>query len=403
MIEIPLGKRESLRLEFKAAEALKEPEKIAREVVGMLNAEGGEVWIGLREEDGAAVAVEEIPDPEVSRQSLRDFLVDTLEPSPSPQELDLDLVSSTKGSVLRLSIKPDPSRKPYALLRKTGRSFWIRIADRLRVMDREEIRESFLGSKPDEGELRRAEETLKSEFDALQREASRDRIGVFWLRILPVPPFSLNLDALREGNLLLDPRESENRRTGKTFFQAGGRPHLQPGRLTLGESDEAAFSMYRHEGLKLRLPLDKFHAGHEPPVEKPLYWLSLVEIPVSVFRLLSKMLKVEAYWEERPASNTRFLCSIALLGLEGWTLRPLSPRTYQANEWMEYLRHEPRPSSDRDFVLANPLSFKMSELRDHPDRCGFRLVSRVYEAFGFGLNETPREFDQQIGRLILPE
>jgi hypothetical protein len=402
MIEIPLGKREGLHLEFKAAEALKDPEKIAREVVGMLNAEGGEIWIGLREEDGVAVAVEEIPDSEVSRQSLRDFLVDTVEPSPSPK-LKLDLVSSTKGSVLRLSITPDPSRKPYALLRKTGRSFWIRIADRLRVMDREEIREAFQKSEPDEGELRRAEETLKSELDALQREASRDRAGVFWLRILPVPSLSLDLGALREGSLLLDPRESENRRTGKTFFQAGGRSHLQPGRLILGESDETAFSMYRQEGLKLRLPLDKFHAGHEPRAEKPLYWLSLVEIPISVFRLLSKMLKVEAYWEERPASNTRFLCSIALLGLEGWTLRPLSPRTYQANEWMEYLRHEPRPSSDRDFVLANPLSFEMSELRDHPDRCGFRLVSRVYEAFGFGLNEMPRELDQQTGRLILPE
>jgi hypothetical protein len=403
MIEVPLGKREGLHLEFKAAEALKDPEKIAREVVAMLNAEGGEVWIGLREEDGVAVAVEEISDPEVRRQSLRDFLVETLEPSPSPQELDLDLVPSTKGSVLRLSIKPEPSRKPYALLRKVGRSFWIRIADRLRVMDREEIRESFRGSKPDAGELRRAEDTLKSDLEALQREASRDRVGVFWLRILPVPPYSLSLDALRDGNLLLDPRESENRRTGQTFFQAGGRPHLQSGRVILGENDEAAFSIYRHEGLKLRLPLDKFHAGHEPGASKPLYWLTLLETPVSIFRLLSKMLKTESLWEKPLARDELFVCSIALFDLEGWTLRPFSPNLHYIDGWGNYLLQNPRPSSDQDFILAKPLAFPLDEVRDHPDRCGFKLITRVYEAFGLGLNEMPREFDQKAGRLILTE
>jgi hypothetical protein len=407
MIEIPLGKREGLHLEFKAAEALKDPEKIAREVVGMLNAEGGEVWIGLREEDGAAVAVEEIPDPEVSRQSLRDFLVDTLEPSPSPQELELDLVSSTKGSVLRLSIKPDPSRKPYAFLRKTGRSFWIRIADRLRVMDREEIRESFLRSKPDEGELRRAEETLKSELGALQREASRDRVGIFWLRILPVPSFSLDLDALQGSNVLFDPKESENRRVGKTFFQVygpqGGSPRRRSNRVVLESSDEATLAIDRHEGVELRLPLEALHAGHEPGASKPLYWLTLLETPISVFRLLSRMLRIESIWEEPLATAELFVCSIALFGLEGWTLRPFSPNLRYIEGWGNYLLQKPRPSSDQDFILAKPLAFPLGEVRDHPDRCGFKLIARVYEAFGFGLNDMPREFDQQIGRLILPE
>jgi hypothetical protein len=45
----------------------------------------------------------------------------------------------------------------------------------------------------------------------------------------------------------------------------------------------------------------------------------------------------------------------------------------------------------------------MNEVRDHPDRCGFLLTSRVYEAFGFGLDQMPRELDQKAGRLILPE
>ncbi|MFL6259905.1 MAG: helix-turn-helix domain-containing protein [Thermoanaerobaculia bacterium] len=407
MKEIPLGKREGLHLEFKAAEALKDPEKIAREVVAMLNAEGGEVWVGLREEEGVAVAVEEIPEPELSRQSVRDFLVSTVEPSPSPGEIKIDLVPSPKGSILRLQAEPNPNRKPYALLRKSGRAFWIRIADRLRVMDREEIRESFQGSKPNQDELRRAEETLKVELNALQREAGRDRSDIFWLRILPVPPFSLDLSALLKGNLLLDPRETGNRRTGKTFFQVydprGERPSLQAGRLMVGESDAVALSIYRDKGIKLRLPLEKLHAGHEPGATKPLHWLWLLELPVSVFRLLSKMIKSGDYWEKPLAPDTMFLCSIALFGLEGWTLRPFSPRTYQANEWINYLLQDPRSSSDQDFILANPLPFRVSEVRDYPDRCGFLLTSRIYEAFGFDPDQMPPEFDQKAGRLILPE
>jgi hypothetical protein len=402
MSGIPLRKREDLHLEFKAADALKDPEKIAREVVAMLNSEGGEIWGGLREEDGVAVAAEEIPEPEVSRQSLRDFLVDTVEPAPSSREIELDLVSLAKGSILRLQVKPDPARKPYALLRKGGRAFWIRIADRLRVMDREEIRKSFQVPKPSPDELRRAEETLKVDLDALQREAGRDRIGIFWLRILPVPRFSLDLDALLKGNLLLDPKETGNRRTGKTFFQ-GGTPHLQSGRLVVGKSEADGLTIYRHDGIKLRLPLERLHAGHEPGAAKPLYWLPLMEMPVSVFRLLSTMLKGEAWWEKPPAPDTLFVCSIALLGLEGWTLLPFSPQLRQMDGWMNYLLAEPGSSSDQDLVLANPLPFTVSEVRDHPDRCGIRLVSRVYEAFGFGPDQMPPEFDRKAGRLILPE
>lgn len=38
-----------------------------------------------------------------------------------------------------------------------------------------------------------------------------------------------------------------------------------------------------------------------------------------------------------------------------------------------------------------------------PDRCGFRLVRRVYRAFGLRESDIPSEFDRRVGRLILPE
>jgi hypothetical protein len=149
--------------------------------------------------------------------------------------------------------------------------------------------------------------------------------------------------------------------------------------------------------------LERFHAGHEPGAEKPLYWLPLIEIPVSVFRLLSKMLGVEACWERPITPDTLFVCSIALFGLEGWTLRPFSPQLSQLDGWWNYLLAQPRSSSDRDLILPNPLPFTVNEVRDHPDRCGFLLTSRVYEAFGFDPDQMPREFDPKAGRLILPE
>ena len=165
----------------------------------------------------------------------------------------------------------------------------------------------------------------------------------------------------------------------------------------------AALTIYRHDGVELRLPLEAFHAGHEPGASKPLYWLTLMETPISVFRLLSKMLKTEALWEEPLPPDEQFVCSIALLGLDGWTLRPFSPNLRHLEGWGNYLLQEPRASSDQDFILDRPLAFRVSEVQDQPDRCGFRLVSRVYEAFGFGPDQMPPEFDPKAGRLILPE
>jgi hypothetical protein len=53
--------------------------------------------------------------------------------------------------------------------------------------------------------------------------------------------------------------------------------------------------------------------------------------------------------------------------------------------------------------LDTPLVFKAEEIEAEPDRCGCRLVERVYEGFGLGRDAIPREFDQEAGRLLLEE
>src|SRR6185295_20094854 len=93
-------------LEFKGIDALKDPEKIAREVVAMLNAQGGKVWVGLREEDGRAVAVEPIADPEREKGRLLNYLVDTIEPAISNSMVNIEVQDQGQGAVLDIVVGP---------------------------------------------------------------------------------------------------------------------------------------------------------------------------------------------------------------------------------------------------------------------------------------------------------
>lgn len=43
------------------------------------------------------------------------------------------------------------------------------------------------------------------------------------------------------------------------------------------------------------------------------------------------------------------------------------------------------------------------EIRQAPDRCAFKLVRFVYEAFGFPDEAVSPEYDRKAGRLALPE
>ena len=79
---IPLGQPEGERLEFKGRDVLRHLSNVSREVVAMLNASGGDIWIGLVEEQGRAVRVEAIENPAREINRLRDHFSDAIEPSP---------------------------------------------------------------------------------------------------------------------------------------------------------------------------------------------------------------------------------------------------------------------------------------------------------------------------------
>ena len=139
----PWGTRENERLEFKASEVLRSPagrRKLMEEVVGMLNARGGRILIGVREQDSIAAALDPIAEVErnLYDHSMRDLLVDAIEPR-------VRWLHALDGFVLELDVRlPQEERRPFCRLSGKDRRYLVRVGDRLRPMKYAELRETFL-------------------------------------------------------------------------------------------------------------------------------------------------------------------------------------------------------------------------------------------------------------------
>ncbi len=381
---IPLGKAEDQHLEFKSAESLKKLEAIGREVAAMLNSEGGEVWIGLGERDGVAVELQPILNPEKAADSLLDSLVDRLEPSPLPQEVQIASVPAREGlSVLRVRVR-EGKRKPYALLKNGARSYQLRIGSRLRPMSREELFGGSADRRLAEGRIESTRQRILEARDAAQKTARRS----MWLRIQPVENVHIDIQDPRIPELLDDPAKTGNRRSGWHFAQASERPELAKGVISWKCWDAFSVELHHDGGLVCRAPLASLHFKGE---EGELWPLALLEYPISAFRLARVVY--------RDCEQTGVLADIARFGLRGSRLREGSilGMHWHRNVIREY------PEDEDDLTWPEPLLFDFSDLLEEPDRCGFRLVRRVYEAFGYREDEMPREFDREAGHLILSD
>ena len=384
---IPLGEAEDLRLEFKSADSLEKPEAIGREVAAMLNSEGGDLWIGLGERDGVAVELQAISHPEKAAGSLNDSLVDRLEPSPLPEEVQIVPVSTGKGlSVLQVRVQRG-QRGPYALLKNGARSYQLRIGNRLRPMSREEI----FGRSPErQASPDRIERAKRRVLDARDEAQKRGR-GSMWLRIEPIEPIEVDIQSPLFEELLFDPTTTGNRRSGWHFVQASERPEIKKGRIAWKSGDDFSVDIEQDGVLTCLAPLESFHYMGE---DGELWPLALLEYPISAFRLARTV-----YRDFEPSSSVDVLADIAFFGVRGSKLRggSILGRHWRRNAVREY------PEDEEDLTRPEPLVLSLSELLTEPDRCGFRLVRRVYEAFGYREREMPREYDRESGRLVLPE
>ncbi len=389
MTEIPLGRHEGDRLEFKQQESLKQPESIGREVVGMLNAEGGEVWVGIVENEGQAVSLDPIPDPVKAQRTLRDHLVDTVEPSPRGEEVSVEIVRDSAGrGVLRVSIRPDQNRKPYALLKGGGRYFHVRFGDRLRLMSRDEI---FRGQFPQSqagDDLSMAIRGLQEERDRRQAEGK----DLFWVGIVPVPEGALDIQDRSLWIYLQDPKRTGNRLHGWNFGNPYTEPELRKNRLLHGATVGTKVEILENGKLLLAIPLEGLRHGRSKQEISPY---PLIEFPVSLFRLASRL-----YADYRVGKSGSVVADAALFGISGWTLRPYSPRSLHFHHPLE------APTSykeGKDLTWERPLVFRRDSVIEEPDWCGFRLVRRIYEAFGYFEDQIPMEFNRDTRRLEIPD
>lgn len=379
--QIPYGQKESIRLELKGADALKEPRKIAREVVAMLNAEGGEVWVGIREEDGRAVALEPIANLEAAQRDLLNHLVDTIEPSLSDREVKVEIVREDDKGVLRVLVNPELSRRPYASLKEGGRYFVIRVGDRIRPMTREEILSQPPG--PDSG-VEVAEARVLEDRKALLEK----RESLFWLRLEPGTRVTLDIQAPELETILRDPRLTDNRADGWNFSNFDYRPQVRQDRLVTDPGEYRQVEIRRNGGLVFSAPLES------------LSWREPQEIwpPILLEYLVSAMRMARLIYNGDSGESNSVIADLVLAGVGGWILRSGTP-----NRWSHgHGNPKKQFSHARDFVLTQPLVFRYLELKESPDRCGQRLAERVYESFGIRRENMPKLFDSDSGRLVFP-
>jgi len=417
---IPIDKRESERLELKAAAALGKPERIAREVVAMLNAGGGEVWVGLREKDGVAVEIEPIENPEAAGRRLQDSLVDSIEPSPTHEEVRIETVG-TNAKVLRIRASGRQERRPYAvLLAGGGRLYVVRVGARIRSLTREEIRHPHPGGERGE---RGPEEGARLAADL--RNVLMVADPTLWLGIEPADSEGrLDLHRLSASDYLLRPESTENRRLGSTFYLARHLASLDNTRYLRREGgrDGMSWLVARGGAYELKIsetaairaiaPLaESFTFGEEEPHprlgvlrgQSVLDPRAILEYPTSVVRLLSTLLRDDALWDgSRPRS---FRAAFALIGIDGWFLRPdpedpyLDPRSPDPRS----LRLSPPGSVwaaeayAGDSLQVGPLSLAGEEIAAAPDGCAYRLLRVVFAAFGYA-EEDIRVFDPTTRR-----
>lgn len=399
----PLGKNEHSRLEFMGVEALRVRGSIAKGVVAMLNAGGGEIWIGVREERNRAVAVEGVPDADQEGRSLRAFLADTIEPSPATGEIQVDAEPWGSAKVLHIKASPANVRGPYAYLENGGRYFVTRQGSHNRWMDRDEILGQVATAHPRDLAVLKA---VSAEQKQAQEDLQENDEGLFWLRLQPTGDLHLKLEDVEQSDLLVDPTSSGNRRVGFVSIAtiAGFGPRINrttPGgiHLEVGRRGNTWLRIFEDGGILFTAPLIDFRwLPRRPGDPDRLLWpYAVLEYPISVFRIAARLYSDYGHPDAEIRDEAALVAHLAIFNLAGWTLRPGSPLRwlYRPPEPIPYTRGE-------DFILERPLTFPLEEIKQ-PDGCGFRLIQRLYEAFGFSRDQIPQEFNQKAGRLVLPE
>jgi hypothetical protein len=352
-----------------------------------------------------AVALSPVADPERAKTRLRDFLLETLDPSPIADEVSIELVPPENDpALLLLRVRPHnkaSGRLPYAFKRKGGWHFLRRVGARNHPMSRQEVFERRVSTSEDQA-VEDAIRKLVAAREAFQTEVFRDSgEGGLWVGLQPARSLKLDAHANEErfAQIALDPSVTGNRRTGWHFARTSRPLRLAHQRLEWGTWSETLnkfviLSRVKEDGaLEFWASMAVLHwredTGGE---ERELHPLTLLEMTISAFRIAREV------YRDSLDPDDQVVADLAIFGVAGWGLREGTPETAYFIASGRWLRRQEEPD-----LIWEPMPFRFHEIDETPDRCGFRLVRRTYQSFGIGEDDMPRQYDRETERLILPE
>ncbi len=397
-----IGLKEGQKLEFKRAEVASNPDTVVREAVGMLNATGGRILIGVIEENGVAHALEDVPEAARLADSLRNRILDSVHPRDEADRLVKCDVESVDGKSLVVVEVTKRAKIPCVFSRSGALYPLKRFDDRLRPLTYEQVIAAITNkalSTPD-----KADEKIEK----LVGEFRKDRgpLRGFWIGMAlengdDEEVFSLGTTAVKDRIVseLSDPRNVEIRRDGFTWWSGlvhsiDNGPRLRLRRIECGRQ-EPPFKLLRvrtNGDLTLAETTDRYvliegsKTGIDSPVLMPF---SYVEYTVSLFRL--------AAWLWKECAQTIPDCGVRALMLfepaDGTCLPQGKLGPFYDYAWL-------RPTNEEEIYIDVPFA-SASEIIDKPDASAFRLISRFYEAYGHPETSVPF-FDTQTDKFIIP-
>ena len=388
----PIGACEDQHNEFKRAEALRKLEPISHAVTSMLNASGGNVWIGVIEQDERWTGVEAIASVEIEARRVEDHLMAAIEPSPQGDEVRVEPVEVAAGqSILVVRIKGG-KRGPYAQLKGGGRHFALRVGGRSRPMTHSELVEAFARRADASDSLReRSEQAWADETWEAQKQGLRE----LWVRIAFDPPLGLPADRVTRDRLtewLRDPLLTGNRSMGWNFtspYEAFSPLSRRRKRgFKAGGPSEATWLEIFDDEVTFRAPLGRLEHGSSGEI----YPYALVEFPVSVVRLAGVL-----YREFSSGSQGRVLIDTGLIGASGLRLRPGSPGS------LSYEIHA-APLIEDDSIRTEPHQDDLASLLESPDALAWRALTALYFALGLMPDRMPLDvYDERLGKIHFPK
>ncbi|HZL20531.1 MAG TPA: ATP-binding protein [Polyangia bacterium] len=369
------------------------PTTIAREVVAFLNAKGGDILVGVGEQDGVATSLQSIPHAAAASGTLLNHLIDTIEPSPLDDEVKIDRIANDDlGDIIRIHVRAG-SRRPYALLKDRERQFHVRVADRIREMTRQEIAEAF-GGTPSLGD--RVAEAMKRVGEAADGQSGAAQ---FWWCLEPTESLGIdfeNADTETKKffeDLVMRPHASGNRSSGWTMIFDQVKPRFRSSGLrhAVGTgANEYSVEISSNGRMTCQAPLGRLYRGGADEA-LAIYPFALIELPVSTYRMAARML--DRYATSK--TELKIVAAAVIGGIAGSTLQPGSPNE-PSRSW-----HRAKPFEGKDLRVP-PFSVEAGEIRKTPDAAAYPLIRRIYEGFDLDGDDIPREFGPEDHVLRLP-